>query len=353
MEDLSEKKDVAIEAKTEEIELTTSIEVTGDNNKKSLTKSLSLGLVIALVLGVVIGSGVLISMARSGSKNPLASKAATILRVAVARVNDKPILYSDYTRDLTSLKKFYTTNPQSAGSVSDEQASDQVLSRLIANALIAEVAKEFNVSINDSDMETAKKDLMVKFNNDEKKLSDDIKNNFDLKLNEFYTAILYPSVLQEKLVNSFTNSTEEKGKEFQTEQVHARHILFEVKDPKTDAKVKQQATKVLNRIKAGEDFAKLAKEFGSDGTKDQGGDLGWFGKGAMVPEFEVAAFGLKTGELSKDLVKTSFGYHIVKVDERKSVRDFDGFMKEKLKKAVIVMTGKIHNPFENIQNSIK
>ena len=352
MEDLSEKKEMAIEAKTEELEATDSSKVREEPKRQSSTRSMALGLVIALVLGGTIGSGVLVSMARGGSTNPLAVKTASFLRVAVARVNDNPILYSDYTRDLASLKKFYAANPQSAGQVSDEQASDQVLSRLIANSLIAEAAKEFDVTISDSDMESSKKDLMVKFNNDEKKLSDDIKNNFGLSLDEFYTAILYPSVLQDKLAKQFAESTEEKGKEFMTEQVHARHILFEVTEPKNDAKVKQQATKILNRIKNGEDFAKLAKEFGSDGTKDQGGDLGWFGKGAMVPEFETAAFGLKAGELSKDLVKTSFGYHIIKVDEKKTIRDFDGFMKDKLKKAVIVMTGKIHNPFEAIQKSI-
>lgn len=352
MEDLSEKKDIAIEAKTEEIESVKPTDsATVSNMKKNPVKSMTMGVIIALALGVVIGSGVLISMARSGSNNPLATKAASFIRVAVARVNDNPILYSDYSRDLASLKKFYSANPQSAGQVSDEQASDQVLSRLIANTLIAEAAKEFDVTIDDSDMEASKKDLMIKFNNDEQKLTEDIKNNFDLSLDEFYSAILYPSVLQDKLAKQFADSTGDKGKEFMTEQVHARHILFEVTEPKDDAKVKQKATKVLNRIKAGEDFAKLAKEFGSDGTKEQGGDLGWFGKGAMVPEFEAAAFELKAGELSNSLVKTNFGYHIIKVDEKKTIRDFDGFMKDKLQKAVIVMTGKIHNPFEALQKA--
>lgn len=351
MEDLSEKKDMAIEAKTEEIESVKPVDSAIASNKKNPIKTMVMGIIIALALGAVIGSGVLISMARSGSNNPLATKVASFLRLAVARVNGNPILYSDYTRDLTSLKKFYSANPQGAGQVSDEQASDQVLSRLIANTLIAEAAIEFGVTIDDSDMEASKKDLMIKFNNDEQKLTEDIRNNFDLSLDEFYSAILRPSVLQDKLAKQFANSTSDKGKEFMTEQVHARHILFEVTEPKDDAKVKQKATKILNRIKAGEDFAKLAKEFGSDGTKEQGGDLGWFGKGAMVPEFETAAFELKAGELSKTLVKTSFGYHIIKVDEKKTIRDFDGFMKEKLKKAVIVMTGKIHNPFEAIQKA--
>ncbi len=103
------------------------------------------------------------------------------------------------------------------------------------------------------------------------------------------------------------------AKESKQDTVNASHILFEVKDPAKDAEIKAKAEAVLKRAKAGEDFAELAKQFSDDpGSKLQGGNLGSFPRGRMVKEFEDAAFSLKPGEIS-DLVRSQFGYHIIKV----------------------------------------
>ena len=109
----------------------------------------------------------------------------------------------------------------------------------------------------------------------------------------------------------------------QAEQVRAAHVLISTKDSAggqdlTDDQKKEKkklAEKVLTRAKAGEDFAKLAKEFSEDpGSKDQGGEY-TFPRGQMVPEFEAAAFTLKTNQVS-DIVTTQFGYHIIKTYEK-------------------------------------
>jgi peptidyl-prolyl cis-trans isomerase D len=101
------------------------------------------------------------------------------------------------------------------------------------------------------------------------------------------------------------------------EQVRASHILFKT-EGKDEAAVKAEAEKVLQMAKAGTDFAELAKKYSQDESNAKlGGDLDYFTRGRMVPEFEAAAFGAQPG-LLPELVKTSYGFHIIKVVDRKA-----------------------------------
>jgi len=109
----------------------------------------------------------------------------------------------------------------------------------------------------------------------------------------------------------------------QKEQVKARHILVQSKDSDPEA-VKKEAKAKIERVykkaKAGEDFAKLAKKYSEGPSSVGGGDLGWFGRGDMVPEFEKAAFATKKGSVTKPL-KTQFGWHIIYVEDRKDAKE--------------------------------
>lgn len=92
------------------------------------------------------------------------------------------------------------------------------------------------------------------------------------------------------------------------EEVHARHILVKTED---------EAKAVIKALGEGKDFAELAKEKSTDPNKSDGGDLGYFHKGQMVPEFEAAAFAMNKGDVSKVPVKTQFGYHVIKVEDKR------------------------------------
>jgi peptidyl-prolyl cis-trans isomerase D len=118
---------------------------------------------------------------------------------------------------------------------------------------------------------------------------------------------------------------DENQQQFSTpEQVRASHILFKT-EGKDEAEVRKTAESVLKRAKGGEDFAKLANQYTEEEIgRTRGGDLDFFGRGQMAKEFEDAAFALKPGEIS-DLVKTSFGLHIIKTTDRRaaSTRSLD------------------------------
>ena len=107
------------------------------------------------------------------------------------------------------------------------------------------------------------------------------------------------------------------------EQVRVRHILLKWKPMGTQddrAAIREQMKPILERARAGEDFAALAAEYSEDfSTKTNGGDTGLFGPGTMVPEFEQVAFSLDVGEVS-DPVNTVFGVHILKLEERQEAR---------------------------------
>lgn len=119
-----------------------------------------------------------------------------------------------------------------------------------------------------------------------------------------------------------------------TPDIEASHILIKAEDD-TEAALavaKEKARALIDRINAGEDFAELATEFSADpGSGANGGALGSFGKGMMVPEFEEAAFALKNGEVTQTPVQTQFGFHIIKRTGGEDKQSFDA-MKDEISK---------------------
>lgn len=142
----------------------------------------------------------------------------------------------------------------------------------------------------------------------------------DLTINEYFEkSVIEPIQVSDTEVQEyFTGHPEQFGGQ---DQVRARHILIRLDPAATDqqkAEARQKAQEVLDQAKKGQDFAELARKHSQDpGSGPNGGDLGFFGRGQMVKPFEDAAFGLESGQVS-GLVESQFGYHIIKVEEKKA-----------------------------------
>jgi len=138
---------------------------------------------------------------------------------------------------------------------------------------------------------------------------EDITKN--IKMNLLVERLLEPEIeiTEDEMKAYFDENKESFNIE---EQVSASHILVETE---------KEALEVKEKLSSGEDFSELAKEYSIDETNSQqGGNLGFFGKGIMVKEFEDVAFSLEIGEIS-DPVKTDYGYHIIKVEDKKEAKE--------------------------------
>lgn len=204
------------------------------------------------------------------------------------------------------------------GDITKDQFYDEI-KKLAGNALLEQViieqVLEENYDVTDKEVEKELKSVKAQYGDSFKTV---LKQN-GLTEETFKDNIKF-SLLQEK-AKADVKVTDEEIKNYYEQakyELKARHIL--VADEKT-------ANEVITKLKKGEDFAKLAKEYSSDGSAAQGGDLGWFTVGKMVPEFNDAAYALKLNTISEP-VKTQFGYHIIEVTDKREVKDY-GTLEEK------------------------
>lgn len=182
---------------------------------------------------------------------------------------------------------------------------------------VAQLAAQFKATTNDS--------LFVQANSDQPyagtfvglgDLSPELRKVGDLTVGEVYGPFAASGGLQLIKVSGEKMGTSPAAR--------ASHILIKAasQTPEAEAEAKKKAEDLIARINKGEDFAALAAQFGTDGTASQGGDLGYFTKGRMVPEFETAIFGAKALGTLPTPVKTQFGYHVIKITALPDARTY-------------------------------
>ncbi|MPQ25348.1 peptidylprolyl isomerase [Bacillus paralicheniformis] len=177
----------------------------------------------------------------------------------------------------------------------------------------------------DDKYDVSDKEIDKKLNEYKKSMGDQLNQLIDQKGEDFVKEQIKYELLMQKAAKDNIKVTDDDVKEYYDGlkgKIHLSHIL--VKEKKT-------AEEVEKKLKKGEKFEDLAKEYSTDGTAEKGGDLGWVGKeDNMDKDFVKAAFALKTGEISGP-VKSQFGYHIIKKDEERGKYED---MKKELKKEV-------------------
>lgn len=251
----------------------------------------------------------------------------------VARVNNVTIMSTDLKRAvkvIMSGKRGLVLSPE------QQKEMDQLaLQQLISAELLYQAGQKLEIKNLDLQVEEKYNQGKSRFAKEEdytkalKELDLDDKavrdyTRRDLIISNFIEQTIMPKVkVSEEESKKFYNDNPDKFT--RPESVKASHILIGVDQKATaDEKksAKEKAEKLLKEVKGGADFAAVAKANSTCPSSQQGGDLGFFGKGQMVPQFEEAAFALKPGEIS-NVVETQFGYHIIKLTEKKAADKVD------------------------------
>lgn len=278
---------------------TTTTPTAGQKKRRMWKKAAMISLAVVIVLLVVMFGMVYFFPGKSSNsvRNWLIHHLP--FPVAVAHVNGTwvTVPLAQYEDTVAAAKHFFQKQTEYGLSIAS-QPTDAVLheqeyDRELELAYTQQLAKKMNVTVSDSDVDTYFTQTILPQASSEDEISQTLKDLYGWTIADFKKSVLYPVVLRQKLNEALAA------------------------DSSVDATAKAKAEDVLAQVKKGDkSFEDLAAQYSTDtGSASSGGDLGSFGKGVMVQPFEDAAFALQVGQVS-DLVKTQYGYHIIKLNSR-------------------------------------
>lgn len=259
----------------------------------------------------------------------------------VAKVNGVKITKENFEKTSLKVGKEYEmifgeniwNSEVDGGQIFKDVFKEEILNVMISQELVSQQAQKEGIKVTEQEISNELKsfkeyigkmptylDFLQENQIDDEFLKSHIKQN--LIFEKYRNKIMSESNIDESELRTYYEAHLD---EYKKEEIKASHIfistLNSMKEPLSEeetAKKESEAKELLKRLKSGEDFAKLAKEYSEDDVSAvNGGDLGYFTKGVMLPEFEEAAFKLNKGEMS-DIVKSPSGYHIIKVFDRKA-----------------------------------
>jgi len=260
--------------------------------------------VLIFALGISIGIGIY----KYKINDDVTHVAAKFIPYPAAIVQGRIITIDSYYKNYQYISKFYTSTQQTG--VDLNSVRKQIMDQLIDNEIMKSQAKKYGVTVKESDVNNAYSDVLVQ-NGGEEEVRKVLNDLYGLNVSDF-KQLIADQILEQKLQDAVPV------------QVHAQHILIRVDQNAPADQVnaaKAKIDKVAADLKGGADFAAEAKQFSEDtGSASQGGDLGFFARGQMDPDFEKAAFATPVGQVS-DPFRSQFGWHVVKILEKKGQVD--------------------------------
>ena len=256
------------------------------------------------------------------------------LPAVLARVNGEDVARADFDR---LIKNMEIGARQQIPAERRDEIFRRSLDQLITYTLLRQESKARKLEVTTAEVDARVADMRKQFTSEGEfrkalkergmtveRLREDARIDMVItKMMEAEVASLPPATDQE--ARDFYQKNPDKFQE--PESVRASHILIPTQnaDEATKKQIRVQVEAVLKMAKNGTDFGQLVREYSKDSSAGQGGDLGFFPRGQMVPPFEQAAFTLKVGEIS-GIVESQFGFHIIKVTDRKAAGPvpFDG-----------------------------